>query len=196
MTFVNWASRALELILEIVSGVLVVALTAIVVYAVVTRTMGSSPSWYDEVASVLLAWLTYYASALAALKRGHIGFDGVLMALPVGPRMALAVVGEIIVIGFFVILAWMGMVVLEVLEGSTLVSLTWVPIQLTQSVIPVGAALFIVGELLSMPGYFAKLRAGISLEHEEVEQAIAAAKEEFGDDPDAILRGRAGRAHP
>ncbi|MYZ47930.1 TRAP transporter small permease [Propylenella binzhouense] len=196
MTFVNWASRALELVLEIVAGVIVVALTAIVVYAVVTRTLGFSPSWYDEVASVLLAWLTYYASALAALKRGHIGFDGVLMALSPGPRLALAALAEIIVLAFFAILAWTGMVVLDVLEGSTLVSLTWVPVQLTQSVIPIGAVLFIVAELLSMPGYFAKLRAGISVEHEEVEHAVATAREEYGADVEALLRGQAGRARP
>ena len=40
---------------------------------VVFRTLGASLVWYDEVASVLLAWLTFYGSALASVKRAHIG---------------------------------------------------------------------------------------------------------------------------
>jgi TRAP-type C4-dicarboxylate transport system permease small subunit len=174
MTFVNRLARGLEVLLELIAGFLIVALTAVVVYAVFWRYLGgASPRWYDEVASILLAWLTYYAAALAALKRGHIGIDSVLIALPLKPRLAAAVVAELFVIGFFVLLAWMGIVVLQVLEGMTLISLTWVPIQFTQSVIPIGAALFILAEILSMPAYFARLKAGVSLEQAQLEQTVA-----------------------
>ena len=121
---------------------LMVTLTAIVIFAVIWRKMGASFSWYDEIASVMLAWVTYSGAALAALRRGHIGFDGVLLALPLPWRMVAAAVAEIFVIGFFAIMAWTGMQVLRVLEGDTLVSLTWVPVTITQSVIPIGAALF------------------------------------------------------
>ena len=55
------------------------------------------------------------------------------------------------VIGFFALLAWTGWQVLQVLQGIYLISLPWVPVQLTQSVIPIGAALFIVAQLLSLP---------------------------------------------
>jgi TRAP-type C4-dicarboxylate transport system permease small subunit len=82
----------LELLLELISGILIVGLTAVVVYAVVWRYVGgASPRWYDEIASIMLVWLTYYAGALAALKRGHIGVDGVLLMLPQTLRMAAAV---------------------------------------------------------------------------------------------------------
>jgi TRAP-type C4-dicarboxylate transport system permease small subunit len=70
-----------------------------------------------------------------------------------------------LVISFFVIMAWAGWRILQVLEGSTLVSLTWVPVQLTQSVIPIGAVLFIIAELLSLPDYWEKVKAGVPLEH-------------------------------
>ena len=46
---------------------LMIAMSVLVIVAVVYRKSGMSLSWYDEVASVMLAWLTYYASALAAL---------------------------------------------------------------------------------------------------------------------------------
>jgi TRAP-type C4-dicarboxylate transport system permease small subunit len=144
---------------------LMVGLTVLVIVAVIYRKAGASLSWYDEVASILLAWITYYGSALAALRRGHIGFDGLLLALPIRWRAVCVVIAEILVISFFAIMAWAGWRILQVLEGSTLVSLTWVPVQLTQSVIPIGAVLFIIAELLSIPDYWAEVRAGVSTEH-------------------------------
>ncbi|MGF1619328.1 MAG: TRAP transporter small permease [Rhodomicrobiaceae bacterium] len=144
---------------------LMVTLTVIVILAVIFRKAGASFSWYDEIASILLAWITYYGSALAALRRGHIGFDGLLLSLPIRWRAAAVIVAEILVISFFVIMAWAGWVILDVLQGSTLVSLTWVPVQLTQSVIPIGAVLFIIAELLSIPGYWEDVKAGVSSEH-------------------------------
>ena len=53
-------------------------------------------------------------------------------------------------LGFFLAMAWAGWRVLLVLEGNYLVSLPWVPTRFTQSVIPVGALLFIAAELLSL----------------------------------------------
>jgi len=136
-----------------------------VIVAVIFRKAGASLSWYDEIASILLAWITYYGSALAALRRGHIGFDGVLLALPLKWRAVAVIIAEILVISFFAIMAWAGWRILDVLEGNTLVSLTWVPVQVTQSVIPIGAVLFIIAELLSIPAYWEHVKAGVSSEH-------------------------------
>jgi TRAP-type C4-dicarboxylate transport system permease small subunit len=92
----------------------------------------------------------------------------------------LAVAGEICVFAFFIILAWTGWVVLQVLAGDTLVSLPYVPVQLTQSVIPVGAGLFVLAEALSLPDYFRKLRLGRTSVQEEALTAIAAAEAQLG----------------
>jgi TRAP-type C4-dicarboxylate transport system permease small subunit len=136
-----------------------------VVVAVIFRKSGASLSFYDEVASVLLAWITYYGSALAALRRKHIGFDAVLLSIPMPVRMWFVVIGEVLVIGFFILMAWAGLRVLDVLQGESLVSLTWVPVELTQSVIPVGAILFIIAELLSLPAYWRQIATGQSSDH-------------------------------
>ena len=138
-----------ERLLESIVLILLGSLAALVVVAVLFRKAGASIVWYDEVASVLLAWLTYYCASLAALKRAHIGFPKLVLAAPLRLRRVLYAVREITVIGFFAIVAWAGWQVLIVLEGTYLVSLPWVPTQLTQSVIPIGAVLFIVAELLS-----------------------------------------------
>ena len=147
-----------------------IGLTAIVIIAVIWRLMGESFSWYDEVAAIGLAWVTYYGAALAALKRRHIGFDSVLLAMPPRMRMGAALFAECVILAFFVLLAWAGITVLQVLEGDTLDALTWVPVQLTQSVIPIGAILFIVAQLLSMPDYLRSVRDGVSLEHPEIHE--------------------------
>ena len=162
----------LEWLLEWATIALMLALTIVVIIGVSFRLAGNSLSWYDEVASVQLAWITYYGAALAALKRRHIGFDTVLLALPVQLRMLGVATAEVLVLGFFALMAWAGMEVLTVLEGMSLISLPWVPIQLTQSVIPIGAVLFILCELASLPEYWRMTAAGKSLEHAEIEEEV------------------------
>jgi TRAP-type C4-dicarboxylate transport system permease small subunit len=161
--------RSIDWLLQWVLILLMIGLTVVVMVAVFSRKFGASLVWYDEVASVLMAWVTYYGAALAALRRRHIGFDGVLLRLPLGLRSAAVIVAEVSVIGFFVLLTWAGIRVLEVIGDETLVSLPWVPVTLTQSVIPIGGALFILCELLSLPEYWQSIRAGRSLEHPDYE---------------------------
>lgn len=162
VTMLARISAVLERALQALVIVLLITLTVVVVVAVIYRKAGASLVWYDEIASVLLAWLTYYGAALAALKRGHIGFDGLVRALPPGLRFAAFVFAEFCVFTFFAVLAWTGWVVLQVLAGDTLVSLTWVPVQITQSVIPIGAGLFMVCEAVSLPPQWRNLRDGSS----------------------------------
>lgn len=125
------------------------ALALLVVAAVIFRKAGAPLVWYDEVAPILLAWLTYYGAGLAALRRAHIGFPKLVDSAPRRLRLALLWAREAAVVGFFALAAWAGWRVLLVLDETYLVSLPWVPMRLTQSVIPIGAALFILTESLA-----------------------------------------------
>lgn len=145
------ARSIFERLLESITILLLIGLAVVVVLGVVFRWAGEALSWYDEVASVQLAWLTYYGAALAALKRAHIGVPGLIAAVSPAWRMPLVVVAEATIIGFFLVLAWYGYVVLLILEGDTLISLPEVSTQFTQSVIPIGAVLFVIAELLNLP---------------------------------------------
>jgi TRAP-type C4-dicarboxylate transport system permease small subunit len=140
-----------ERLLEAIVFVLMIALAAVVAIAVVYRKLGTSLVWYDEIASVLLAWITYYGAALAALKGAHIGVSALVDAMLPKLRLAVTLFSEACVIGFFVLLAWVGYSVLEVLATDTLVSLPEVSVMYTQSVIPIGATLFVIAELLRLP---------------------------------------------
>ena len=169
----NRLSRFLEVVLELILILLMIGLTSIVIIAVIYRKLDASLVWYDEVASITLAWITFYGGALAVLKRKHIGFDSVLLSVVMPVRVYLAIFAELVFLAFFVLLAWAGWEVLQVLEGDNLVSLRWVPVQFTQSVIPIGAVLFIICELLSVPEYLRMVAAGQSAEHLEIEAEIA-----------------------
>lgn len=150
MTF-DRARAQFERLLETITVFLIISLAVVVVLGVIYRWAGASLTWYDEIASVQLAWLTYYGASLAALKRAHIGVPSLIAAVPPLYRVPLVLLAEAVVIGFFLILAWYGYIVLVVLEGDTLISLPWISTQVTQSVIPIGAVLFIIAEVLNLP---------------------------------------------
>jgi len=147
-----------EHLLEGIVILLMVALAIEVILGVGFRQMGKALVWYDEIASVTLAWLTYYGAALTALKGGHIGVPEIVRMLPPRWRVPFVLLAETIVIVFFVVLAWSGWYVIEVLATDTLVSLPAVSVQYTQSVIPIGAVLFIIAELLRLPLLLAEAR--------------------------------------
>jgi TRAP-type C4-dicarboxylate transport system permease small subunit len=176
------ARVAFEGVLELILFVLVIALTAVVVAGFVFRYVGQALVWYDETASILLVWLTYYGSALAALKGAHIGVPALVNALPPAWRMIATIVAEACVFGFFFVLAATGFQVLVVLLGDRMVSLPWMPLWLTQSAVPVGAVLFIIAEALRFPSVLADARR-TGFVDAELREAIELASSISADSP-------------
>lgn len=166
-------------LLEVIAAALMGGLAVILVMGFVYRFLGMSLVWYDEVASIGLAWLTYYGSALAAHRGAHIGFPGIVNAFPPGLRLAATLLSEAIVIGFFLLLAIYGTQVVMILQGSTLVSLPNVSQAFTQSVIPIASVMFIIAELLRLPEVIEAAR-GHGFEDHELKEALE------GVDPDAL----------
>jgi len=153
---------------------LLATLAVVVLMGVFYRKMGWPLVWYDEGASILLAWLTYYGAALAALKRAHIGFPGLVNAFKPSVRVPMVVLGEAIIISFFAVMAYYSYQVLVILEGDTMVSLPSISVQLTQSVIPIGCVLFILAQLFSMPEVLQQARGKgiVDAEERELEEAL------------------------
>lgn len=129
------------------------AMALVVIAGVAFRKFGAPLPWYDEVAPILLAWLTYYGSCLAALRRAHIGFPKLVAKAPPRLRLAMMAVRELAIVVFFAIAAWAGWRVMLVLEDASLVSLAWLPARVTHSVIPLSSLLFIVAELLTFAAW-------------------------------------------
>lgn len=143
--------RRYERLLEWIVIVLMAALAVEVTVGVVFRYVGYALVWYDEVASIGLAWVTYYGAALAALRRSHIGVPELVRMLPPGVRLYVAVFAEACVLAFFVLLAWVGYSVLEILASDNLVSLPQVSVAYAQSVLPISSVLFIIAQAFALP---------------------------------------------
>ena len=136
--------------LTLVVSILMVTLFIEVTLGVIFRTIGAPLVWYDEVASILLAWLTFYGSALASFKRAHIGCPEIVAMFSPRYRRALGVLAQVIVIIFFGTLGWYGMVIMPILATDFMSSLPDVSMAVAQSVIPISAVLILIGEFLAL----------------------------------------------
>ena len=96
--------------------------------------------------------------------------------MPPRARLIATIFAELCVFVFFILLAVTGTEVLVILGDDRMVSLTWVPLRLTQSVIPVGAGLFIIAEALRLPAVLrdARTRGFVDV---EVKQALELARQ-------------------
>ena len=137
-------------LLEAVVIALMVGLACEVTLGVAFRSSGYALAWYDELASVLLAWLTFYGSALASVKRAHIGCPELVDRLPQQARRIANIVAQLLVIGFFILLGGVGAWILPVLATDNLVSLPSIPVSAVQSVIPISAALILIAEIMHL----------------------------------------------
>jgi len=164
--------RAYDRFLEIIAVILMVAVTGIITLGFVYRWFNASLVWYDEIASISLCWLTYYAGALAALRGAHIGFAGFVNSLSPSLRVAATAFASLVTIFFFVVLGIMGAQVVQILKGDTLVSIPWLSLQVTQSVIPIASALFVIAELLRLPEVLREAKKGPLVDH-ELQEALA-----------------------
>ena len=170
--------------------VLVSALALVVVLGVAFRQAGAALPWYDEVASVLLAWLTYYGAALAALARGHIGVPTLVDRLRPAWRVRAVWTAEAAVLLFFAVLAWAGWQVQGALAGTTMVSLPSVPAAVARSAIPIGAVLFVAAQLASLPQALRDARMPAAVEGRHAARTPAPAEGRPAPRTPAVAEGR------
>jgi len=159
MTLENF-KKSYDKTLEFILFLMMIALATVVIMGVSFRWAGHALTWYDEVASMQLAWLTYYGSAYAALKGGHISVPSILKSFPLHIRKPLFFVSKLLVYGFFILLTYYGFQVTILVQGETLTTLDWFPQPLAQSVIPVASILFIVSETLNFKVSYQQMMEG------------------------------------
>jgi TRAP-type C4-dicarboxylate transport system permease small subunit len=166
--------RSYDRLLEVIAVAMIVGVTVIVVLGFTYRWMGASLVWYDEVASISLAWLTYFGSALAAMRGAHLGFPGLVNSFPASLRVAATLFASGVTIFFFVLMAWIGIRLLPIIAGITLVSIPEISQAAVMASLPLASALFVVAELLRLPGLLAEARRG-PLVDREIKEALEAA---------------------
>lgn len=104
----------------------------------------ASLAWYDEFASYLLVWLTFYGAVSASYQRRHIGFETFVARLMPATREKLEIVAEFLVLGFHIVLLYYGLLLVRKMGDETAVSLVWVKMGWVYSVLPISGALMLL----------------------------------------------------
>ena len=110
--------------------------------------LNASLSWYDEFASFLLVWLTFYGAIVACYRRRHIGFEIVVDRLMPNTRRIVELIAESCVLGFQAVLLYHGWLLMQRMGDETTVSLVWVKMRWIYSVLPITGGLMLVISLM------------------------------------------------
>ena len=124
---------------------LLAGLTVVVCLGVFFRyALNSSLVWYDEFASYMLVWLTFYGAVVADFQRRHINFELLVDKLAPAPRRVVDGVAELFVLGFQVVLFYYGWVLTEKMGDETAISLPWVKVSWISSVLPITGGIMLL----------------------------------------------------
>jgi TRAP-type C4-dicarboxylate transport system permease small subunit len=114
--------------------------------------LNASLTWYDEFASYMLVWLTFYGTVVADYRRRHISFELLVDKLAPTPRKIVDVAAEIAVLGFQFVLFYYGWVLMERMGDETAISLPWVKVSWITSVLPVTGGLLLLISITRLIG--------------------------------------------
>jgi TRAP-type transport system small permease protein len=106
--------------------------------------LGSSLAWYDEFASYLLVWLTFYGAVVASYHGRHIAFEMVVDRFMRKTRRIVEAVAELFVLGFQVVLLYHGWLLTRKMGDETAVSLVWVKMGWVYSVLPITGGIMLL----------------------------------------------------
>ncbi|MGH7425462.1 MAG: TRAP transporter small permease, partial [Candidatus Methylomirabilales bacterium] len=112
--------------------------------------LNASLIWYDEFASYLLVWLTFYGAVVAAYHRKHIAFETIVEGFRPAARRWVAVGAEVCVLLFQAILCYYGWVLMVAVRVETAVSLEWVRMSWVYSVFPISGGLMLLISLVDL----------------------------------------------
>lgn len=137
--------------LQYIIFIMMILLAVTVVIGVVFRWSGRSIVWYDEVAGIQLVWITFFGGAYASLKGSHIGMPTLIKMFPKFLRNILFVISKMIILSFYVLLAYYGSKVVIALRGDSLVTVDWIHESFVRAIVPLCSILIIVSEIIYLP---------------------------------------------
>jgi TRAP-type C4-dicarboxylate transport system permease small subunit len=107
-----------------------VGIVAIVAWQVFGRyVLNSSPTWTENLALVLILYVTLLGAAVGVRDAGHIGMESILVLVPEGPRRYAEIVIHVLVGLFGAAMAWNGAIL-----GMSVASYKLANIDLPESV--------------------------------------------------------------
>lgn len=132
-------------VLETILIVFVIGLTLAVLWGVFTRfCMGHQASFTDELARILLVWVSMIGAALAFGLKAHLGVDFFINMLLPNARKALNVIVQLVTIVLTMVIFLVGGVSLALAQmGQQLPTMPWLSRGMVYAAIPV-AGVFIL----------------------------------------------------
>jgi len=118
--------------------------------------LNASLVWYDEFASYLLVWLTFFGAVVADYHRRHIGFELVVDKLAPPTRRVVDLLAELAVLGFQFVLFYYGWVLTQKMGDETAISLPWVKVSWVSSVLPITGGLMLLISLTRLAGILSR----------------------------------------
>ena len=143
--------RPLIALLEWWAALLLVIMVAVVCLGVFFRyALNSALVWYDEFASYLLVWLTFYGAVVASYRRRHIGFEVVVNRFMPKTIRIIDFISECFVLSFQIVLFYYGWLLVEKMGDGSATSLTWIKMGWVYSVLPITGGLMLLISLMRL----------------------------------------------
>lgn len=134
---------------DLASKVLLAAITLLVFFAAIMRTLGDPMIWSIDMAQLLFVWLCFLGANRAMRVKAHIGVDLFVRGMPRTPRWILEIVLGILTLVFLITIAIAGyrLTVLnwQRIYGDSGISYAWVT-----GAVPVGCALMSITVLINL----------------------------------------------
>ena len=120
------ADHLLERAIFYVSALLMLALTGVILYAVVARYFfNAAPAWSDEVPRVIFLWGTYIGIAVAARRGQSLRVSFILDRLPRLARLWLELFMHAAIFVMLAFLLWHNMPVIELGRQTKMLATQW-----------------------------------------------------------------------
>ena len=137
--------KRLVILIDWWAAFLLVLMVVLVCLGVFFRyVLDSSLAWYDEFASYLLVWLTFYGSVAASYHNRHIQFGTVIERLMPNTRRKIAIIAELFVFAFQFVLFYYGWLLTQKMGDETAVSVVWIRMGWIYSALPITGAFMLL----------------------------------------------------
>ncbi|MGP9537177.1 TRAP transporter small permease [Brachybacterium sp. AOP43-C2-M15] len=136
-----------------VAGALLIAVFGMIVFQVFTRYVLSAPlPWSEEVARLLVVWLTFVGAGFVASRNAHIGVDILAVYLPRRLATATQILAMLVVVAAAAYMVWAA-ISLMLLTGPLELTATALPVPLLYGAVLVGYLMILGHTVLNIVMY-------------------------------------------
>ncbi|MDT8902625.1 TRAP transporter small permease [Anaeroselena agilis] len=152
MAFLKKLDEVMTYIEDHLIAVLLIAMTAITFWGVITRFIINDPSsWAEEAARYLSIWAVFVGASLGVKKGAHIGVEAFVVALPKKAQRYAGIVTSLVCLVFCLSITYVGIdYTLRLMATGQLSPAMRIPIVVAYAAVPVGCFMMTVRYLIKL----------------------------------------------